>query len=89
MSTAWEREQIAKKEAKKSKVSAAKQEKDAAQQAKVNEEFNEKQAGANAASDPVGQLKAWCQKPPYLDLSQDVKVSRLVLIKMIFPHFKS
>ncbi len=53
MATVWEREQIAKKDAKKSKANAAKQEKDAAQQAKVNEEFNEKQAAASSAGDTV------------------------------------
>ncbi len=80
MATVWEREQIAKKDAKKSKASAAKQEKDAAQQAKVNEEFNEKKTAASSAGDPVAQLKAWCQKPPYLDLTNDVKVSLIDIL---------
>jgi len=75
MATSYTRERDAKKEAKKAKSNAAKEEKNRQQQAKVVEEFNEKQTNAGAAADPVGKLKAWCQKPPYLDLTQEVKVS--------------
>lgn len=42
MATAFTRERDAKKDAKKAKASAAKEEKNRQQQAKVVEEFNEK-----------------------------------------------
>lgn len=77
MSTAWEREQNAKKAAKAAKSKADKEAKEAAQQGKVMEEFNEKQTNADATADPVQKLKAWCSKPPYSDLGNDVKVSSL------------
>jgi len=74
--TAFQVEQEAKKSAKAAKAAAAKQEKERAQQDKVIQEFNEKQAAASSASDAVGQLKAWCSKPPYLDLTTEYKVSK-------------
>ena len=74
--TAFQVEQEAKKSAKAQKAAAAKQAKEDAQQEKVIQEFNEKQAAANSAADAVGQLKAWCQKPPYLDLTTEYKVSK-------------
>ena len=80
MATAFTRERDAKKEAKRAKAAAEKEEKNRQQQAKIVEEFNEKQANANGASDPVGKLKAWCSKPPYLDLTNDVKVSVYLLL---------
>ena len=76
MSTAFTRERDAKRAAKEAKKKADKEEKERAQQAKVVEEFNEKQTQANAASDPCGKLKAWCSKPPYLDLGNEIKVRR-------------
>ena len=45
------------------------------------EELNEKQAAVDAAGDPMQKIKAWWQKPPYLDLTNDVKVS-VYLIKI-------
>ena len=76
MSTAFTRERDAKRAAKAAKKKADKEEKNRQIQAKVDEEFNEKQAAAAAAGDPVQKLKAWCQKPPYADLTNNVKVSR-------------
>ena len=52
--TAFQVEQEAKKSAKAQKATAAKQEKERAQQDKVIQEFNEKQAAASSASDAVG-----------------------------------
>ena len=74
MSTAFTRERDAKRAAKEAKKKADKEEKERAQQAKVVEEFNEKQTQANAAGDPCAKLKAWCSKPPYLDLGNEIKV---------------
>ena len=45
------------------------------QQEKVDQEFAEKQANVQSAPDDIQKLKAWCSKPPYLDLSRNVKVS--------------
>ena len=73
MSTAYERERASKKAEKKSKKKTDKAEKDRQQQAKVVEQHNEKLAAVNEASDPVGKLKAWCSKPPYLDLENEIK----------------
>ena len=75
MSTAFTRERDAKKAEKANKRKAEKEEKNRQIQAKVVEEFNEKEAAANAAGDPIQKLKAWCSKPPYTDLTNDVKVS--------------
>ena len=77
MATVFERERDAKRDAKAAKRKAEKDEKNRQQQAKVVEEFNEKEAAANAAGDPIQKLKAWCSKPPYLDLTNDVKVSQI------------
>ena len=77
MSTAFTRERDAKRAEKAAKKKAAQEEKNRQIQAKVDEEFNEKQAAAAAAGDPVQKLKAWCQKPPYTDLTNNVKVSSL------------
>lgn len=52
--TAFQVEQEAKKSAKAQKAAAAKQAKEDAQQEKVIQEFNEKQAAANSAADAVG-----------------------------------
>ena len=76
MATAFTRERDAKKAAKEAKMKAEKEAKNKQQQDKVVAEFNEKKAAADAASDPIGKLKAWCSKPPYLDLTEDVKVSQ-------------
>ena len=76
MATAFTRERDAKKAAKEAKAKADKDAKNKQQQDKVQGEFNEKKAAADGASDPIGKIKAWCSKPPYLDLTQDVKVSR-------------
>ena len=81
MATAFTRERDAKKAAKDAKKKAEKEEKERQQQAKVMEELNEKQAAVDAAGDPMQKIKAWCQKPPYLDLTNDVKVS-VYLIKI-------
>ena len=75
-----QREREAAKEAKRAKAAAEKEEKNRQQQAKVVEEFNEKQTNAAGAGDPVGKLKAWCSKPPYLCLSGEVKVSSTNLL---------
>ena len=69
MATAFTRDRDAKRDAKKAKAKAEKEEKNRQIQAKVVEEFNEKQTAAGAAGDPVQKLKAWCSKPPYLDLT--------------------
>ena len=76
MATAFTRERDAKKAAKEAKAKADKDAKNKQQQDNVQGEFNEKKAAADGASDPIGKIKAWCSKPPYLDLTQDVKVSR-------------
>ena len=75
MSTQFTRERDAKKAEKSAKRKADKDEKNRQIQAKVVEEFNEKEAAANAAGDPIQKIKAWCSKPPYADLTNDVKVS--------------
>ena len=80
MSTQFTRERDAKKAAKEAKKKADKEEKNRQIQAKVVEEFNEKEAAANAAGDPMQKLKAWCSKPPYNDLTNDVKVSSIDMI---------
>ena len=80
MATAFTRERDAKKAAKESKAKAEKEAKNRQQQDKVNAEFNEKKAAADATADPIGKIKAYCTKPPYLDLALDgvdVKVSQL------------
>ena len=82
MSTAFTRDRDAKKAAKKAKKQGEKEEKERAQQAKVDEEFAEKQAAANAAADPIGKIKAWCSKPPYLDLTNNVKVSKALPLSL-------
>ena len=74
MSTAWTREQEAKKAKKAAAKKAEKEKKEREQQAKVVEEFNEKQSAADAAGDSIQKIKAWCQKPPYLDLTDEIKV---------------
>ena len=76
MSTAFTRERDAKKASKDAKKKAEKEEKNRIQQAKVVEEFNEKQSAADAGADSIQKIKAWCQKPPYLDLTDDIKVSK-------------
>ena len=77
MATVFERERNSKRDAKKVKAKADKEEKNRQIQAKVVEEFNEKTTAAAAAADPVQKLKAWCSKPPYADLTTEVKVSRI------------
>ena len=76
MATAYTRERDSKRDAKAAKAKADKEEKNRQQQAKVVEEFNAKKASADGSSDAVQKIKAWCQKPPYLDLTNEVKVSR-------------
>ena len=73
MSTAFTRERDAKKANKEAAKKAAKEEKERAQQAKVDQEFSEKQAKADSAADDLQKLQAWCSKPPYLDLTNNVK----------------
>ena len=81
MQTAYQREQAAKKGAKKDKKANEKAEKERVQQEKVLAEFLEKQTAAQAAAnDPVAQLKAWCSKPPYLDLTEEIKKNTYNLI---------
>ena len=75
MSTAFTRERDAKRDAKVAKKKADKDEKNRQIQAKVVEEFNEKDTAAASAADPIQKLKVWCSKPPYADLTNDVKVS--------------
>ena len=84
MSTAFTRERDAKKASKDAKKKAEKEEKNRIQQAKVVEEFNEKQSAADAATDSIQKLKAWCSKPPYLDLTNDIKVSSELQQAMIY-----
>ena len=69
-----QKEREAAKEAKRAKAAAEKEEKNRQQMAKVVEEWNEKQANAASASSPVDKLKALCSKPPYLDITGEVKV---------------
>ena len=81
MQTTYQKEQMAKKNAKKDKKSNEKAEKERIQQEKVLTEFLEKQTAAQAAaSDPVQQLKAWCSKPPYLDMTEEIKRNTFNLI---------
>ena len=80
MATVFERERNAKRDAKKTKAKADKEEKNRQIQAKVVEEFNEKQTAAAAASDPVQKLKVWCSKPPYTDLTGEVKRNTFVQV---------
>ena len=69
------REQDEKKASKKSKKDNEKSSKEKQQQDKVVAEFNEKQTKAESAATPVEKIKAWCSKPPYLDLTDEIKVS--------------
>mmetsp|Transcript_31218 Transcript_31218/g.38554 ORF Transcript_31218/g.38554 Transcript_31218/m.38554 type:complete len:125 (-) Transcript_31218:181-555(-) len=80
MSTAFTRERDAKKAAKEAKAKAEKEAKNKQQQDKVIAEFNEKKAQADSAADPIGKLKAWCSKPPYLDLYQEVKRTTYIAV---------
>ena len=76
MTTSFTKERDAKLAAKVAKKKAETDEKERQQQAKVVEEFTDKQTKAAAAADPMGKLKAWCNKPPYLDLTNEIKVSK-------------
>ena len=53
----------------------ARKEKEAKFQAKLVEQFNEKQAKAKAAGTPQLKLKEWMQNPPYKCSDQKLQVS--------------
>lgn len=53
---------------------AKKAEKEREFQAKLVEEFNDKQSKANQEKDIVAKLKQWMKNPPYKSSNKDMKV---------------
>jgi len=65
--------------AKRAVQEAARKEKEAQFQAKLVEQFNEKQQKASAANTPQQKIKQWVQNPPYKCTDANLQVSTLHL----------